>query len=171
MIPWRGLAVHNHMNEHVDPSTLGSPVRVSFLTGCLILFRTSLLHEIGTEDERFFMVLDDIEFSARITRHGYSLVYVPKSIIYHKVLGEKESPFKLYYAVRNRLLLINVAFGGVDKLLGKLWFSTIIGGKLLIWFFSNRPFYRAATMGITDYFRHRFYRGRGVDAFKYREDT
>ena len=171
MVPWRGLALHDYMNEHRDPSTLGSPVRVSFITGCLILFRASSLAKVGWEDERFFMVLDDIEFSARILRHGYSLIYVPQAVIYHKILGEKESPFKLYYAIRNRLLLINVAFGGFNRLVAKLWFLSALSLKLLVWAFMNRAFYRAARMGIADYFQGRFFRGRGVDVFKYREDS
>jgi hypothetical protein len=136
----------------------------------MILVRTSLLKVVGLEDERFFMCLDDIEFSARIVARGYELVYVPRSIIYHKVLGEKESPFKLYYSVRNRLLLIRSSFHGLTGIVAMVWFITVIGGKLAVWFFTNRSFFRAARMGLADYVRGRFHRGRGVEAFKYRED-
>jgi GT2 family glycosyltransferase len=170
LIPLRGLAVHDHINTHLDPSTLGPPRIVSFITGCMILFRSSALQVTGLEDERFFMALDDIEFSARIQRKGFDLLYVPRSIIYHKVLGEKESPFKLYYSVRNRLLLIRSAWSGLTRLVAGGYFVSVIAGKLLVWFFGNRPFFRAAWMGIVDYWAGRFGRGRGVVSFRYRED-
>jgi GT2 family glycosyltransferase len=169
MVPWRGLATHDHMNKTLDPATLGPPRPVSFITGCLILFRASLLEVVGQEDERFFMYLDDIELSARIVARGYELLYVPRSIIYHKVLGEKESPLKLYYSVRNRLLLIRSSFHGLTGVVATLWFLSAISGKLAVWFFVNRQFFRAARMGLADYVRGRFYRGRGIEAFRYRE--
>ncbi len=170
MVPWRGLATHDLKNQRLDPATLGPPRTVSFITGCMILFRTSLLAAVGQEDERFFMYLDDIEFSARIVARGYELLYVPRSVIFHKVLGEEESPLKLYYSVRNRLLLIRSAFHGLTGLVAMVWFLTAIGGKLGVWFFTKHDFFRAARMGLTDYARGRLYRGRGVEAFGYRKD-
>lgn len=54
-------------------------------------FQNRMFKKTGLEDERFFMYLDDIEFSNRVARKGYELLYVPRSIIFHKVFGEKES--------------------------------------------------------------------------------
>lgn len=171
MIPWRGLAVHDHFDRHLDPALLGPPRTVTFITGCMILFRSTALAETGLEDERFFMCLDDIEFSARIQRHGYDLLYVPRAIIYHKVFGEKESPFKLYYSVRNRLLLVTTAFRGLTRIAGVVYFLPVITLKLLVWSMTRRPFFRAGAMGLVDFARGNFGRGRGVDAFRYREDV
>ncbi len=165
LIPWRGLAVHEQKGATVARAALNGVRRVSFITGCMILLRASLLDEIGGEDERFFMYLDDIEFSARIQAKGYDMLYVPRATIYHKVWGEKESAFKLYYSVRNRLLLINMAFGGLSRWIAGGYFSLVIGCKLVIWRFTNRPFFKAATYGLQDYFAQRFYEGRGVSEF------
>jgi len=164
-IPWRGLAVHDKRNALLVPEKLNGVRHISFITGCLILFRVSCLDEIGTEDERFFMYLDDIELSARILRKGYDLLYVPKAIIYHKVAGEKENAFKLYYSVRNRLLLIKTAVAGGTKIVAYLYFLAIIGAKLVFWFFFNQRFFRAASAGLHDYFSNNLYMGRGVDNF------
>ena len=170
LIPLRGLAVHDNIERHLEHSSLGRPRSVSFITGCMILFRTRALQITGLEDERFFMALDDIEFSARIQQKGFDLLYVPRSVIYHKVLGEKESPFKLYYSVRNRLLLIRTAWSGLTRLFASFYFLAVIGGKLAVWAFVNPSFFRAGRMGITDYWAGRFGKGRGVAAFRYRED-
>jgi GT2 family glycosyltransferase len=165
LIPWRGLAVHEKKHELVEPSTLNGVRQVSFVTGCMILFRASLLEAIGWEDERFFMYLDDIELSARILAKGYRLLYVPQAIIYHKVLGEKESAFKLYYSARNRLLLIDAGFTGWPKLVARYYFLAVIIGKLLVWRFTNPRFYKAALYGLQDFFSGRFYEGRGLAEF------
>jgi hypothetical protein len=165
LIPWRGLAVHERKNLSVDPSSLNGPRKVSFVTGCMILVRASLLDTIGLLDERFFMYLDDIELSARILWKGYDLLYVPKAIIYHKVLGEKESAFKVYYSARNRLLLIKTAFRGLSKFIAAGYFLAVIMGKLLVWRFTNSGFYKAASYGLKDFFAGRFYEGRGIVEF------
>jgi GT2 family glycosyltransferase len=111
------------------------------------------------------MYLDDIELSARILWKGYDLLYVPKAIIYHKVLGEKESAFKVYYSARNRLLLIKTAFRGLSKFIAAGYFLAVIMGKLLVWRFTNSGFYKAASYGLKDFFAGRFYEGRGIVEF------
>jgi GT2 family glycosyltransferase len=171
IIPLRGLAVHDLLEQHLDPETLGAPRKVSFITGCMILFRPSALRAAGAENEQFFMMLDDIELSARLRHHGFDLLYVPKSIIYHKVLGEKESPLKIYYTVRNRLLLIRTSWRGPVRLFASAYFLSVITAKLGLWYFLNKSFYRAASMGLEDYFRGNFGEGRGTTAFTYREDV
>ncbi|MGA9407699.1 MAG: glycosyltransferase family 2 protein [Bacteroidota bacterium] len=164
-IPWRGLAVHDHRSAILAPSKLNGIRRVSFITGCLILLRMSCLEDIGMEDERFFMYLDDIEFSARICSKGYDLLYVPKSVIFHKVAGEKESAFKLYYSARNRLLVINTSVSGYTRVVAHIYFLSVISAKLVYWFFFNKKFFHAAFDGLHDYFSNNFYMGRGVGKF------
>jgi GT2 family glycosyltransferase len=163
LVRWRGLAVHDKRGSHVSVAESADVKRVSFISGCLILFRVSSLEMIGKEDERFFMYLDDIELSSRILSKGFDLLYVPKSIVYHKVLGETESPFKLYYSVRNRLLLISLMNSGVSELIARLYFLTAIAVKLVVWKFHKPLFYKAALLGLKDYFRGDFYRGKGFD--------
>jgi hypothetical protein len=165
LIPWRGLAIHEQKGLVVEPSSLNGPRKVSFVTGCMLLFRASLLEEIGYIDERFFMYLDDVEWSARILAKGYDLLYVPKAVIYHKVLGEKESAFKLYYSVRNRLLLIRTAFPGFSRFVAERYFLMVIAIKLFIWRFTNPLFFKAASYGLKDFFAGRFYEGRGIAEF------
>lgn len=165
LIPWRGLAVHENKDAIIDPQALNGARNVSFVTGCMVIFRTTIFDSIGMEDERFFMYLDDIELSHRIQGKGFDLLYVPKSIIYHKVLGEKESPFKVYYSVRNRLLLISTCTQGFVNLVAKLYFLTVITFKLIVWRLLRPEFFKAASWGLKDYFDGRFYEGRGMAFF------
>jgi GT2 family glycosyltransferase len=171
MIPWRGLAAHEGKGETLGPGDLGEPRTVTFVTGCLALYRVGALERIGGQDERFFLYLDDIEMSARIARKGYELLYVPKAVIHHHVKGEEENPFKLYYSVRNRLLLIRTAFSGLQRVVASLYFAGVISLKMLAWLVGNRAFFRAAAMGMEDFLRGRFGEGRGLQAFSPRGDA
>lgn len=165
LIPLRGLAVHLEKGKPAESYTETGVRETSFITGCLVLYRTSALDTIGPEDERFFMYLDDIELSARISRAGFKMLYVPEAVIYHKVLGEKENPMKLYYSVRNRLLLISEMNSGATRLIAKGYFLTVICLKLITWYFSKPEFVAAATAGLQDYFKGSFGKGRGLSLF------
>ena len=165
LIPWRGLAVHNHKNRLLDPSSLNGVEKVTFITGCLMLFRVSALNDIGTEDERFFMYLDDIELSTRIVTKGFEMLYVPKAVIYHKIVHDELSPFKVYFTVRNRLLFINVSLSGAVKYFAIVYYLSVISVKLFIWRMANPPVFKAAFLGLKDYFAGKFYEGRGVAEF------
>jgi GT2 family glycosyltransferase len=165
MIPWRGLAVHCRKGSKLDRTKLGFVRKVTFVTGCMILFRTSMIDVAGLEDERFFMYLDDIELSFRIQKRGLDLLYVPESVIYHKVLNDTDSALKLYYSVRNRLLFITVALTGPVGTIAALYFLLVICVKILYWKLTNPSFYKAATFGIHDFFGRTFYEGRGISEF------
>lgn len=163
LIPWRGLAVHFDKGLNKSEIKITSECPVTFLTGCMILFRAKALEKTGLEDDRFFMYLDDIELSSRIQRAGYSLVYNPESVIYHKVLGENKSPFKLYYSVRNRLLLINSMNSGVVKFIAKFYFITVILAKILLWSVTNSKFSKTARLALRDYFKGNLGKGNGLN--------
>jgi GT2 family glycosyltransferase len=166
LVPWRGLAVHLRKGERLEPGALAEPREVGFVTGCLALHRVSLLSAIGGQDERFFLYLDDIELSARVRRLGYRLVYAPRSVVYHKVQGEAGSRLKLYYSVRNRLLLIDSAFAQPARAVARVYFLAVIALKLAAWRLTRRPFFDAARAGLADYRRGAFHEGRGVSLFR-----
>ena len=163
LIKWRGLAIHKLKGSNFSKLKFKTPVYTTFITGCMIILRDEFLKKIGYEDERFYMYLDDIEFSARIQQLGYKLVYVPDSIIYHKVLNESESSFKLYYSVRNRLLLISLISRGLLNKIATTYFLIVILLKLIYWRFFKLKFFKAAKNGLQDFFRNSFYKGRGFD--------
>ena len=165
MVPWRGLAVHNHTFPNENGRMDKRPRFVSFITGCMAFLRRSTLLDIGLQDERFFMYLDDIEYSARITKKGYDLLYIPSAIIYHRIEAEEESPFKLYYSVRNRLLLISTSFSMIERIIATIYFLMVITVKLIVWGAVKPSLFRAAYAGLYDYFTDNLNEGRGVSEF------
>lgn len=78
-----------------------------FITGCLALFPSHILKEVGLFDERYFLISEDTDLSQRIRIKGYKLIVDCNAIIYHKLsraIGGKYSPRNQYYFHRNRML-------------------------------------------------------------------
>ena len=82
--------------------------KVSFITGCAVMFRTSLFKKAGLLSEQFFFGEEDFEFSQRLRRKGYKLACLYDAIIYHKVgksinsaaCGEMLGKVYIYYLNR-----------------------------------------------------------------------
>lgn len=97
-------------------STSESLKSADWLTGCALLLRNDLIREVGLLDESLFMYYEDVDYSFRIKKAGYSLVYHPQSVIYHiagassraKVKGKEGflNPRIHYYLTRNKIWLL-----------------------------------------------------------------
>ena len=59
--------------------------RISFITGCAAIFRTSLFKKVGLLSGLFFFGEEDFELSQRLKRVGCKLACLYDAIIYHKV--------------------------------------------------------------------------------------
>jgi hypothetical protein len=92
-----------------------------FISGCSFLIKREIIDKVGLWDERFFISVEDIDYSFRISKAGYKLFFCAKSRLYHKLgssvkrqiedkffLGRRSSriryetsPFTHYYCHRN----------------------------------------------------------------------
>ena len=72
---------------------------VDYATGCAMLVKRDVFDRVGMFDPAFFMYHEDYDFSARVRRGGYRIVYVPQAVMWHKVSAStgEESPLKWYY--------------------------------------------------------------------------
>lgn len=148
LIRWRGLAIHTFENKNVEEINQIKDEYVTFASGCYLCIRISDIDILGSLDENFFLYLEDIEYSARAVSLKLKILYVPSSVIYHKCRGERKLKEQtLYYAVRNRNLLIEKSF----PKLASTYFFIVINLKMIFWFFKNRKLYNAAKMGVSNY--------------------
>lgn len=81
------------------------------LAGCAaaMLFRRSVIEEIGGFDEAFFAYLDDLDACLRAHLAGYTGQYVPSAVGYHigsATLGDVFHPKIAEFLTRNQLFLI-----------------------------------------------------------------
>jgi GT2 family glycosyltransferase len=79
---------------------------VDFLSGCCLLVKRDVIEKIGLLDPDYFMYYEDVDFCLRAKEQGYKILYVPGSIIWHKVRQPASKRFVDYYRMKNHLLLL-----------------------------------------------------------------
>lgn len=78
---------------------------------CVLMLRSSVLREIGLLESKYFIIHELVEWCLRAKNKGYRSLYVPSSVVWHKVsasleLNKKEDEISTYYNIRNWLFLI-----------------------------------------------------------------
>ena len=77
---------------------------------CCALVPVQAFRDAGRVDERFFMYYEETDWLRRAQALGYRIRYEPAAVIYHRESGSSGggwmTPFKQYYATRNRLYLV-----------------------------------------------------------------
>lgn len=86
---------------------------VDHVIGAFFLVRTSIFQEIGGFDERYFVYLEDLDFSLRTKYLGYVSYYLATTQIYHKGGGSSEQikATRLFYSLQSRLVYSYKHFG------------------------------------------------------------
>lgn len=79
---------------------------VSSVSGCSLAIRSNMLKSINGFDPDFFLYQEDTDLSWRIRFAGGKIMYVPKSVIYHKFIKLSIAPWKEFYLERNRYLIL-----------------------------------------------------------------
>lgn len=107
VIDWENIyAWHWGVNE-VDHGQFEKVVETDFATGCCVAFKADLIDKIGLWDERYFLYLEDTDWSVRVKKAGLKIMFEPKSVIWHKNAGSTGGPgsrIHQYYQTRNRVL-------------------------------------------------------------------
>lgn len=88
---------------------MGKVMDVESLSGCALLLSRDVFDSIGFFDECFFTYGEDIDFNVRLGKARFRILAVPDAVIRHvggATAGSGETPFKLYYFTRNRIILM-----------------------------------------------------------------
>ncbi|WP_423735362.1 glycosyltransferase family 2 protein [Chitinophaga caseinilytica] len=74
--------------------------------GAAMMVKREVIEKVGRFAEKFFIYYEESDWSARILRAGYKIYYNADGLIFHKesITMGKESPIKVYYMTRNRIL-------------------------------------------------------------------
>ncbi len=81
---------------------------VDHVIGAFFLVRTLLFQKLNGFDERFFVYLEDLDFSLRARRIGYRSYYHAGVIAFHEGGGcsKQVKALRLFYSWRSRLLFV-----------------------------------------------------------------
>lgn len=94
--------------QEVDRGQYERVEEVFTFCGASVLFRTEALREAGVFDDDFFMYYEDTDLAWRLRALGWSIRYLPASVVrhIHAASSEEWSPFFVFHVDRNRLLLL-----------------------------------------------------------------
>jgi GT2 family glycosyltransferase len=154
LIRYRGMATHTNYRMNRNNTKLNDNLRkTNFVSGCYMCIRLKDITTLGYLNEKIFIYLDDVEYSARAIKKNMKILYIPRAAIYHKAKGEnKRTPRMVYYSIRNRRLVINLHFGFIAK----IYFEVVLIIKRMLWFFSNKKYYKILVQALSDYNKNYF---------------
>jgi GT2 family glycosyltransferase len=82
-------------------------------------YRRSMLEDVGSFEDSFFMYCEDVDLAFRSQLLGYRCVYVPSAIVYHMLSATGGGPTASYYCGRNFLRVVARDMPG--PLLRRVW--------------------------------------------------
>jgi GT2 family glycosyltransferase len=94
-----------------------------FAHGAAMMVPRRVMKEVGLMADIYFLYYEELDWGARIRKAGYSIYYVPESLVLHKesISTGKNSPLKSYYMTRNRILYARRNLQGFSLLLCLLY--------------------------------------------------
>ncbi|HIB83073.1 MAG TPA: glycosyltransferase family 2 protein [Chromatiaceae bacterium] len=96
----KGGGVHMNDWDHLSDRS------VDHVIGAFFFVRRDVFEEINGFDERFFVYLEDVDFSLRAKKAGWETIYLTGAQSFHKGGGtsERVKATRLFYSLRSRLL-------------------------------------------------------------------
>lgn len=104
-----------------DQGQYDREAEVFWCSGAALCVRREAYLQYGGLDERFFAHMEEIDFCWRLRNHGWTLLVVPCSVVYHLGGGSlpMNHPRKLFLNYRNNLLML---YKNLDR---KSWLRVI----------------------------------------------
>lgn len=106
MIDWDNVLASNFGVDDTDIGQYITEYERDFATGACMFIRREVIEQIGYFDEKYFLYLEDADYSVRAKRAGWKVIFVPEARIWHKVSQSSSIGGDLndYFISRNRLL-------------------------------------------------------------------
>jgi GT2 family glycosyltransferase len=131
----------NNYTRGIREYDLGQYDKPVYIFGVLTIFRKDLLLKIGGFDLSYIFGYEDIDIAWRLYLAGYKVLYVPRSVIYHKSgATTKDNPSSrraraefFYLIKRNRLITVLKNYDIVNMM--KALIVTLFEYYLAAWYF------------------------------------
>jgi len=132
-IDWnRAISPHIGLNQK-DKGQYDIIMEVDRVTGCSMLVKRDVCDSVGLFDSDFFLYVEEVDWCVRAQKAGFKCIFVPTSIVYHKVsstLKDVSYNYSLsftYYNTRNFLYLIkkNFSFPKRERLIINIIYSKL----------------------------------------------
>jgi len=104
---WGNVLGHHRGVDEVDHGQYDKIMETQFASGCCMFIKKAVFDKVGLFDDKYFLYYEDADFSERVKKANYKIVYAPSVILWHKNAGSaggSGSKLQDYYITRNRLL-------------------------------------------------------------------
>lgn len=114
-----------------DNGQYDSPHQTPYAHGAAMMLKREVIDTVGIMPECYFLYYEELDWSMMMTRAGYEIWYEPASTIYHKESQStgQNSPLRIYYITRNRLLLVKRNWTGVTKYLSYIYLILVVATR------------------------------------------
>lgn len=129
----------------------GKQTDVFSCCGGAVIYRMSVLKQIGVMDEKHFAYLEDLDLGYRARIAGYRNRYIPEAKVYHvgsATTGSRYNEKKVFLAARNSMFVI---YKNMPLLQFLINLPFLFAGVLVKWlFFCKKGFGRRYLEGIAE---------------------
>lgn len=100
------------------------------IAGANFLVKREVINKVGFYDNVYWVAYEDADWSARVRKTGYKIIYTPKAICYHKFpfldkkVGKQRWLARAYLTARNKIIFMrkNSPYWSLFVLLYPAWF-------------------------------------------------
>ncbi len=131
--PLSGVTLRNSLIgfDSPDNGQYDTPHTSPYAHGAAMMVKREVIERVGAMTEIYFLYYEELDWSSRITDSGYEIWYEPRCRVYHKESRStgRQSPLRVYYITRNRLLYGWRNRRGVQRWLTVLYQTVIAAPK------------------------------------------
>ncbi len=106
--------LHHHGWSDTDGPEYAREFEIFSAKGASLILRRSVIEQVGLFDDDFFLYFEESDLCWRIWLAGYSISYVPESVVYHEgggVTRTLSSAFINYESFKNRICSLTKNLG------------------------------------------------------------
>ncbi|MGY6522942.1 MAG: glycosyltransferase family 2 protein [Mongoliitalea sp.] len=120
-------------------------IPTQLIHGAAMLVPMDVIWKAGLMPDIYFLYYEELDWAEAIKKAGYALYYNGFSTVYHKesMSVGKNSPLKIYYMTRGRLIFTRRNRNGLKFLMGFLFFLFLAIPKNILKMVSNKEWKQA----------------------------
>lgn len=106
MIDWDNVYGYHLGVDEVDRGKFDKEKEIDFATGTCMFIRTNDLLDDELFNPLYYLYLEDMEFSMKLKKRGFKIMYIPSAKLWHKVSQSSAIGAQLndYFIARNRMM-------------------------------------------------------------------
>ncbi|GIW63815.1 MAG: glycosyl transferase [Patescibacteria group bacterium] len=94
---WKNVYVNHRGVDQVESDEFNVVEETEFITGCCFAFDKDVFTQVGFWDEKYFLYYEDADYSIRVKKAGFYLIYNPEVFLYHKNAQSTEGPGSVFH--------------------------------------------------------------------------